>query len=421
MQNSSKLIVSVVVTALVVSLIWYAALPSIIPQKAETPTPPVNQPEQTRVIKIGGTLPLSGQFSPVAGTFNKLYDAWASYVNERGGLYVKEVGKRLPVKVIVYDDQSDAATAARLYEKLISEDKVDILIGPYSSQLTVPLVPIATRNNIPLIATSAGAPPIFNQGSDWVFVGIDLITNWPKSYFDMVKAKGQAKTIGLVATDDPFGQGVLAGAKNYGPQAELRIVSENVVPVGTKDFTPVIIKLKEANPDIVFVSALAPDAATFVKQAREQGLKPREFHVPQLVKGFIESVGADAVNQITGEWYWMEDIPFGGVWGKEAFVQMMSKAGISNADHPWAAVHYYGLEIIGAAIERTGTLDKTKLRDTLKNLSIPTIGGEVHFKSFGQFKGVGTLVPFPVQMQSGKVVVIWPPDAKKADYVYAAP
>ncbi|MBM3898050.1 MAG: hypothetical protein FJ358_05965 [Thaumarchaeota archaeon] len=419
MQTNSKLAASIIVTTLVVSLVWYAAIPTLTPKSAQEV--PVPGPEQIRMIKIGGTLPLSGQFSPVAGTFNKLYGAWADQINARGGLYVAEYNKRLPVQVIVYDDQSDAATATRLYEKLISEDKVDILIGPYSSTLTVPLVAVATRNSIPLVATSAGAPPIFNQGSDWVFVGIDLITNWPKTYFDMVRAKGLAKTIGFVATDEPFGQGILAGGKTFAPSAGLTTVSENIVPVGTKDFTATIAKLKGTNPDIVFVAALAPDAATFVKQAKEQGLKPREFHVPQLVKGFIESVGIDSANYVTGEWYWTEDIPLGGVWGKELFTSAMAKAGIANVDYPWAAVHYYGLEIIGAAIERTGTLDKVKLRDGLKNLSIPTISGEVHFKSFGNFKGVGTLVPFPVQMQNGRVVVVWPAEIKKSDYVYPAP
>jgi len=236
-----------------------------------------------------------------------------------------------------------------------------------------------------------------------------------------VRAKGLAKTIGFVATDEPFGQGILAGGKTFAPSAGLTTVSENIVPVGTKDFTATIAKLKGTNPDIVFVAALAPDAATFVKQAKEQGLKPREFHVPQLVKGFIESVGIDSANYVTGEWYWTEDIPLGGVWGKELFTSAMAKAGIANVDYPWAAVHYYGLEIIGAAIERTGTLDKVKLRDGLKNLSIPTISGEVHFKSFGNFKGVGTLVPFPVQMQNGRVVVVWPAEIKKSDYVYPAP
>jgi len=101
----------------------------LMPSKPAQEGPAIT-PERSRVIKIGGTLPLSGQFSPVAGTFNKLYDAWVAQINERGGLYVSEYGRRLPVKVIVYDDQSDAVTATRLYEKLISEDKVDVLIGP---------------------------------------------------------------------------------------------------------------------------------------------------------------------------------------------------------------------------------------------------------------------------------------------------
>lgn len=369
-------------------------------------------------IKIGATLPLSGAYSPVAGSFENLYLTWAEMINERGGIYIKEQGKRLPVEFIIYDDQSDHATAIRLYTKLIENDNVDVLIGPYSSTLTIPIVPIVTDAQVPLIATTAAAPPIFNQGSEWVFAGIDLLSAWPKHYFDMVAAKGEAKTIAFVVGNEPYGQGLLVGGSKLAHETGLEIVLQETVSPGTKDFTPSIIKLKALDPDIIFVGLLAPDASTFVSQAHQQGLNPREYHVTQLIKPFIESVGSDVANNITGEWYWTPDLPYSGYYGKTFFIELMERADLDNNDHPWAAVHFYALEILGAALEDAGSLEKPAIQQSLKNLNMLTISGNVHFSDSDVFKGVGSLTPFPVQLQNGEIQVIWPNDVSDSEYIY---
>ena len=154
-----------------------------------------------RTILIGATVPKTGPFSPIAGPFEKLYIAWQDMVNERGGLYVKEYGRRLPVKVIIYDDESRGETAARLYEKLITEDKVDILLGPYSTPVTLPVMDVVAKYGTPIVTTQAGSPPLYNRGLKNVFSAIDLISTWSYAYFEMIKAEGKARTIAFVIQD----------------------------------------------------------------------------------------------------------------------------------------------------------------------------------------------------------------------------
>jgi branched-chain amino acid transport system substrate-binding protein len=375
-----------------------------------------------RTILIGATVPKTGSFSPIAGPFERLYMAWQDMVNERGGLYVKQYGMRLPVKVILYDDESKGETAARLYEKLITEDKVDILLGPYSTPVTLPVIEVVAKYGTPIVTTQAGAPPLYNRGLKNVFSAIDLISTWSYNYFDMIKAEGKAKTIAFVIQDEAYGNGLMAGAKPKAQEIGLTIVAEEKFPVGTTDFTAIILRLKAADPDIVFVAGLNPGAAAFVKQALEQGLRPREYHVPQLTKVFIETVGLQNVNYFTGEWFWTEGITYDGYFGRDFWLEAMKRAGLKNEDYPWASVTWQALEAVSAAIEHADSLDKEDLIKALDRTYIMTISGPTHLgRDFGPFQNVGLIRAFPVQIVDGKFRVLWPPEIRTGEHVYPTP
>lgn len=366
-------------------------------------------------------MPLTGKFSPVAGKFDRIYYAWRDLINQRGGLWVEELGTRVPVETIIYDDKSDPATSARLYERLITQDKCDLLLGPYVSPITIAAAPVATKYGVPFITTQAGAPPIYNTGSDWIVTPIDLVTNWAGMYFEFIKSEGKARSISFVIEDNAYAQGLGQGAINIAKSNGLEVKAVEVVSPGTTDFSSTILKLKSASADIIFVASLAPFATTFVKQAHEQGLKPNEFHVPQLIKSFIEGVGKDVANYITGEWYWTENLPYDDEWGKEFWIKVLEKAGLKNEDHPWAVVTYYGLEVAGAAVEQSPTLNKKDLMDTIRSMYIMTVSGPLYFRDYDSFKGIGTLRPFPVQYQNGEFVILYPEDVKTGEHVYPAP
>lgn len=370
-------------------------------------------------IRLGGTVPETGEFSAIAGPFGRMYDNWAEKLNAEGGLSVG--GEDREVEVIWYDGQSSRDRNIRLYTRLVEDDDVDILIGPYATPAHLAVLPTVEDADVPFITTTAGSPPIYNQGIEGIFTPIDLIINWTQTYFEMVEARGEAETIGFVVSDQAYANGLFQGAKESAQGIGLEVVNEEVSAPGTQDFSPIISSLSQESPDIVFVSSFAPFAATFVKQATAQELDPNEYHVPQLIKAFVDSVGEDVANYMTGEWYWLDDLEFEGQYGKQFYLDVLDQTDITNTDYPWAAVHYYSLEVAGAALEEAGTAEFDPLVSTLNEISLETISGPTEFRDFGPFENIGTIQPYPVQIQDGEYSVIYPEDIAQAEYVYPMP
>lgn len=370
-------------------------------------------------IKLGATVPETGDFSAVAGPFGRMYDNWAEKLNSEGGLSVG--GEDREVEVVWYDGQSSRDRNIRLYTRLVEDDDVDILIGPYSTPPHLAILPTIEQADIPFITTTAGSPPIYNQGIEGIFSPIALITEWPETYFEMVEQRGEAETIGFVVSDQAYARGLMTGGKESADNIGLEVVNEEISNPGTQDFSPIISSLSETSPDIVFVSSFAPFAATFVKQAYAQDLSVNEYHVPQLVKAFVDSVGADVANYMTGEWYWLDALEFEGQYGRQFFLDVLEETDITNTDYPWAAVHYYALEMAGAALEEAGTTDFDPLVSTMNDLSFETISGPTEFRDFGPFENIGTITPYPVQIHDGEYKVIYPQDVSSAEYEYPMP
>ena len=115
-------------------------------------------------LRIGATVSATGHFASEIGPFEKLFSAWAEHVNKRGGVFLKALGKKVPVEVVVYDDQSQVPVVTRFYERLIEKDKVDLLIGPYSSPLTFAASIAAEKNKTPFVAVCANSPKVYNGG-----------------------------------------------------------------------------------------------------------------------------------------------------------------------------------------------------------------------------------------------------------------
>ena len=374
-------------------------------------------------ILVGATLAISGPFSAEVGVFKKMMENWAESVNAKGGILIKEYGKKLPLKFIIYDDTSKPPDSQRLYEKLVTEDKVHVLLGPYSSPLTMAASTVPEKHKIPFIALEANATPIFTRGFEWMVGVIDDGPKWSFHYFDMLAQEGKAKTIAFVIEDTPHPKEVGSGSIPKAKEIGLRVVVEEYFPVATQDFTPIIAKIKAADPDIVYVSAFPARSITFFKQAIEQGVNPREFHVIHHGAAFREPAGR-AANLVTGENYWMPGVKGGP--NVAEFEELLTKTGIKVEDFPWASIHFFGFEALRAGLEKAGTLDREKVRDTLRGLDIQTISGQLRFYKPGENRNPntawqGTLNPFPTQIQDGKYVTLWPPRYATGKHIYPRP
>jgi len=366
--------------------------------------------ESPKEIRIGATVSMSGKFSTEIGPFKKLMDAYATTINARGGIYVKSAGARLPVKFIVYDDKSDGPTARKFYERLISVDKADILLGPYSSPVTFAASVAAEENKVPFIAICANSDKIYSRGFKWIVCVIDAAPRYTHRYWDMIKAEGWAKTVAFVVEDTLHPQGVYRGAKKLADSAGLKEVSLNVLPANTHDFTVAIMKIQNKSPDIVFVSANVPFSIAFMRQARELGLNPKEFHVIHHGGVFKNGLGVGSEG-VVGQSYWTQGMNYGN---PELFAEIMKHSGISLDDFPWAPAYMMAFETATQAIERAGNLDREKLMATLKHLKVMTVGGVVSFAE----NGVGTINTYPSQIIGGQYHIVWPPEVATARHQY---
>ena len=383
----------------------------------------LSQAKAPDAILVGATIAATGPFSSEVAPFKKMMESWAEMVNAKGGILLKEYGKKLPLKFIIYDDTSKPADSQRLYEKLVTEDKVHLLLGPYSSPITIAASTAAEKHKIPFIALEANATPIFTRGFEWMVGVIDDGPKWSFHYFDMLAQEGKPKTIAFVIEDTPHPKEVGSGSMPKAREVGLRVVVEEYFPVATQDFTPILAKIRAADPDIVYVAAFPPREIAFYKQALEQGVNPREFHFIHHGAAFREATGK-AANLVTGENYWMPGVKGGP--NVPEFEEVLQKTGIKVEDFPWASIHFFGFEALRTGLEQAGTLDREKVLTALRNLDIQTISGRLRFYKKGENRNPntawqGTLNPFPTQIQDGKYVTLWPPQFATGKHIYPRP
>jgi len=365
------------------------------------------------VIKVGVTVSASGKFSTEIGPFQRLFKAWVDEVNRRGGIYLKEYNRKLPLKLITYDDRSDGATARRYYERLVTVDGAHLLFGPYSSPLTFAASAASEQHQVPFIAICANSPKVYDRGFKWIVCVIDAASRYTYRYWEMVKAEGKARSVGFVVEDTLHPVGVYKGSRVLAEQAGLKVVAGDILPPDTSDFTPVILKLKKLDPEIVYVSSNIPFAVAFMKQARELNLSPKEFHCIHHSGVFRQPLG-DAADYVVGQSYWEPGMKYSD---PDRFLSILGEANIDLDDYPWSPAYMMAFEIAEAALNQAGTLEPTALMKTLKNLKITTLGGVVWFAE----NGVGTINTYPSQIQKGKYQIIWPPEVSTAEHIYPTP
>jgi branched-chain amino acid transport system substrate-binding protein len=372
--------------------------------------------QEKKEIVVGMTLCLTGRFATDVGTFDRMVKAWENYVNtKQGGLYVKSYNKKLPVRTIVYDDKSDQATAVKFYERLVTVDKCDILIGPKSSPITFPVTSVPEKYQVPMILATANTPAIFSRGFKW-FVGVNnLSTAWSDAYFDLLEEEKQVKTIGYVAEDTPHTREVYEGAIPNAEKRGFKTVFQEIAPAGTTDFTSILLKLKAANPDLVYVSAFIPFAVTFKKQTKEFGLKPKEWHFTHADKAFSDALGKDA-SYITTEYNWLPGMPYGNL---KKFHEILRESKIDPGEYMDVSLHYAPLEVAEVAIEKAESLKPEDLLKSIKAVHFETVLGPTGFEpTKGHnpfFKQLG------VQYIDGKYYIISPKKFATHKHIYANP
>src|ERR1700722_15078272 len=316
------------------------------------------------VIKIGATAALTGPYANVYGVQAKIWNAWTKAMNERGGVYVKSLDKKLPVKIVYYDDQGDPKTSVKFYERLVVEDKVNFLLAPPGSPIAFAATTVAERYKVPMILGAATDPQIYARGVKDIQGTLIPARGWSHQFMDMVKAKKQIKRVALLVEDSLYSRGVATGIRKDAASDGLTLVYDQTLPSDNQDFTAVIGQIKEAKPDLVFVSSFPPFFIRFAKQAAELALSPAALHCGTCSAASIPASLGGQAHDITGDIVWAPGMKLGDY---KLMERVLAISGVDPVQWTFTVITVPTLEVLMAAIEKAGTLDRDTVFQTIKS------------------------------------------------------
>jgi len=359
-------------------------------------------------IKIGASLSLTGTYAK-PGTYQKEgYEVCADELNAKGGL----LGRK--VEFVMYDDQSSTQTAQRLYEKLITEDKVDAIMGPYSSPVTEAAVNVTEKYKKVMVAPLAATTSIFKKGRKYIFMVISPAEVYLEGLLDMAAKRG-LKTIAVVNEDTLFSKAAASGALDLAKKKGLQVVFTEAYPKGNTDFSALLTKLKAANADVLAAATYFDDAVALTRQMKELNVNPKMYGVT--VGGdlpeFYDTLKQNA-EYIYGATQWEPTLPYSG--NQEWFETYKKEFGHDPSYH--SAAGYAGCVIYAEAVKRANSLDADHVRDQLLKLETRTIFGDYKVDADG-FQVAHKMVTF--QWQKEKKATVWPDDLAKAKPLFPTP
>jgi branched-chain amino acid transport system substrate-binding protein len=231
-------------------------------------------------IVLGTTLSETGPFSTLADKWRKLTEVFAEEVNKSGGIMVKACNKKVPVKFVIYDDQSVPATAVSLYEKMATVDNVDFFVGPDWSSMGGPVPPIGEKHKIPMVTANIATPALYDRGLKYFWgTPFPVVPRWSERYFDMLsKVNPKPQSIFFVTHDNPVMKGISGFWTKKAEAQGMKLVGNETFSPDLKDFTAMISKIRAAKPDIVYIASFDGASVPLVQQMRQLKVKGRQGH-----------------------------------------------------------------------------------------------------------------------------------------------
>ncbi len=359
-------------------------------------------------LNIGASISTTGTYSKPGKYNQEGYLLWEKHVNERGGL----LGR--PVKMVIYDDKSDPATSIKLYEKLITEDKVEMVIGPYSSPITQAASVVSEKHKMLMVASLAATTSIWERGFKYLFMTISPAEVYLEGVLDIAAQKG-LKTIAIINEDTLFSKAAAAGAAKIAEQRGLKVIFRDAYPKGSTEFSALLSKIKALNPDVLLGGTYFDDAVAITRQMKELDVNPKMYGV---------TVGGDlpefydllkkTAEYVYGSTQWEPSLPFPGI---KEFVEAYKKMWGREPSYHSAAGYNGGL-VLEKAIREAGSLDRDKLRDVLLKMKTRTLFGDYQVDERG-FQIGHKMVN--IQWLDGKKVAVWPKEVAEREAVFPTP
>lgn len=375
--------------------------------------PGVEAMAQPKEIILGAALPITGGQSREGGYFKKAYELAIKEINDAGGIMVKQYGKKIPVKLIIYDDKSDNTTSVQLYEKLVTEDKVHALLGGYGTPLITAHTVVAEKYRVPYVNGGGATAAIYQRSMKHVFGILSSIEKLAFTLMDWTAGQQDAgnlkkpSRIALMGENTSHGKEFRVGVldRSKASPARFQVVMDEPFELNLKDADPLLQKVKASNANIYLADARLADYTTIHRRYTELRLYHQviSYGPRGTEKAARNALGAASDFIVSCNW-WHRDIPSGAA---RAFRDKYEKK--YNEPAEWfPATAYETARVMAKAIEDAGTLDKAKIRDALARMDMKNslvVGGRVRFKPNGQIDNDYVMMQ---NLPGGKVSLIYP-------------
>jgi branched-chain amino acid transport system substrate-binding protein len=367
-------------------------------------------------IKVGASLPLTGEFSEPGKAAKQGYQVWETLVNEKGGLID---GRK--VKMIFKDDQSNQNTIVADYNALISRNKVGLLLGTFSSLLNLPASAVAERNRMLYVEPAGGAPELFNRGYKYLFFAQQATADkqgdvWAKWLTTELPASQRPKTAAYPTLDDPFAQPTSHGIEKVLKAAGIRTVYRKTYTIDNPNLDAIASAIKATKADLVVNGATFEDGVGLVRALEKANYIPKMLYqttAPSLGDQYAKAIGKGATQ---GIFYAVSHSKEAKTPGNPEFVRKYRQMFRGTEVPEDAADAYAAAQVLQAAVKAVGSVerkDQIKLADWLRKNTVKTVLGPLSWDNAGRPEGeflVG-------QWQNGVPEIVLPKAAATSDKI----
>jgi branched-chain amino acid transport system substrate-binding protein len=371
-------------------------------------------------IRIGRAVSLTGPNALIAKSASiAVYDLWVDEVNAKGGIYVKEYKKRLPIELIVYDDESSNEKMRFLLTKLMVEDKVDLVLAPCGTTFLFGAAPVANRQNYILMGAEGGALQLLEYAAalPYFFAVLNFADTQVPALADVYKENG-IKSVAIIYIDDLHGREYTGVATKEFELRGIEVKMARSTPMGIQDVSPLLEEAKARDVD-AFIAFTYPGAGSILapKQAIELGINFKAFHANVSANfGWFKAMFGEAAEGVTGGGAWNFKTSPGAKEFCDKFIPRYGEPGVDW----WGHLFYWSsVQFLEQAIEKAGTLNQEKIKDVMAKETFETALGPTWFEE-------GRLAPacHPGeigQWQKGVFEVVAPKEKVTAKFISPKP
>ena len=359
-------------------------------------------------IRIGASIAMSGRDAVQGGYVREGYLLCQKHVTEKGGV----LGR--PIEFVIRDDGSDPKAASGLYEKLITEDKVDAVMGPYGSLMTDAVADVTEKHRKLMVAPAAGTTSLWGKGRRYLVMVLSPLEAATEGMIDLAARNG-LKTVALINVDTLTGKAVVNGALELARKKGLEVVVHETYPLGTTDFSAILNKVKAAKPDVLVANYVPAEVIAITRQMRELDVNVKMYSATPGggFPDYYKALGTTAEFVSVGS-YWEPGLAYPG---NLEFVAAYQQE-FNRAPSFLSASSYAGCQVFVEAVRRAGSLESDKLREELLKLRTKTVFGDFAVDERGFQIGHKAIT---IQWQDGKGVVIWPDQVAAAKPRFPTP